>query len=164
MDKAIDATMGNGIDTLFLAKKIGTNGKIYAFDIQNKSVQKSKKLFEKNRITNKVEILQKSHEKMRDSIPPYWLGKVNVIMFNLGYLPGGDQSIVTKPESTIKALESSFQFLKKGGLLTIIAYRGHKGGEIESNEVSRWIKKNSGSLKSQAILTNNPILHICEKL
>ena len=163
-DKVIDATLGNGIDTLFLAKKVGEKGRVFAFDIQKNAIIKTKKLLKQNNISDIVTIVNNSHETMKLKLPVGWLGKVRAVMFNLGYLPGGDKNIITKPDSTVKALDASFQFLEKGGLLTIIAYKSHPGGKHEFHEVSDWVKKYDLFLSCKIYTTNDPILYICKKL
>jgi hypothetical protein len=59
-------------------------------------------------------------------------------MFNLGYLPGGDKHLITQTESTLVALQSAGKLLAKDGLLTIMAYPGHPGGDDEALKVAQW--------------------------
>ncbi len=40
----IDATCGNGFDTLFLCRTAGENGHVKAFDIQEQAIERTRKL------------------------------------------------------------------------------------------------------------------------
>ena len=125
-DTAIDATCGNGHDTLALAQ-MGA-GKIYAFDIQETAIRNTELLLaEENIPLDNVHLILDSHAHMCDHIKE----KVQVIVFNLGYLPAADKSIVTNAESTIKAVSEAMKLLKKDGLICISMYSGHPGGQEE---------------------------------
>jgi hypothetical protein len=132
-DICIDATAGNGYDTLFLANK---SKHVLSFDIQDLAIKNTKNLLDKNGMRN-VTLIQDSHEYMKE----YVTTKVKAIVFNLGYLPGGDKSIVTRVSSTIKALKSSIDLLCSGGAIFITVYIGHDGGVDESNELIGFVKK-----------------------
>jgi predicted methyltransferase len=129
---AIDATAGNGYDTLFLAQQVGDTGKVFSFDIQEKALQKTRQLLETEKLAHRVKLICCSHEYLANHINGQQVG---AIMFNLGYLPGGDHSIVTRPETTIKAMGAGLAKLKNGGLLTAVLYSGHAGGLEEKNAV-----------------------------
>ena len=75
------------------------------------------------------------HENILASIPAEYQGRVNVVMFNLGFLPGSDKSVITKGETTLKALEGSLKLLARGGMICIAIYAGHPGGEAEDRAV-----------------------------
>ncbi|SHM91157.1 class I SAM-dependent methyltransferase [Gracilibacillus kekensis] len=130
-DVVIDATCGNGNDTTFLSRLVGKTGKVYAFDIQKQAIEKTQVLLEKSNIEN-VELIHDGHEKV-----PHYLQdqKVAGAIFNLGYLPHGDPSIITVPETTIHAISSMLALLKKRGRIVIVIYHGHTGGTTEKNEV-----------------------------
>lgn len=134
---AIDATCGNGHDTLFLAKRCSEKGKVFSFDIQQQAIQVAKKRITENTLTNKVAFFCTSHENMQQHITQ----KAQVIMFNLGYLPNADKSITTQANSTIKALNSACQLLSNNGLLSILCYPGHAEGKIETEQVKQWLNK-----------------------
>ena len=134
-DIAIDATAGNGHDTLFLAQQVGTTGKVYSFDIQTSAIIATTKRVEHFKLDNVV-LINKDHAHLQEIIPKEHHGTVAVVMFNLGYLPGGDKSLITQSTSTLSAMNQSLNRLRTGGLLTIIAYTGHAGGEEETNAVS----------------------------
>ncbi len=123
----VDATAGNGRDTLFLARLVGPGGRVFAFDIQEGALQKTASLLEENRLAERVTLLHAGHETMSAHIE----APVSAVMFNLGYLPGGDRAIVTRPESTRLALAASLELLRPGGLITVVLYPGHPQGKEE---------------------------------
>jgi Putative rRNA methylase len=85
-----------------------------------------------------LSLIQASHATMHDHIPLPYHGKISAVMFNLGYLPGGDKSVVTQASSTVAALASASQLLVDGGLITVLAYPGHEGGLTETEQVKAW--------------------------
>lgn len=135
---AVDATMGNGNDTLFLSELVGPKGKVYSFDIQKTALENTRKLLMENNVEegDSIHLVLDSH----DNIDSYIKGEIDVGMFNLGYLPGGDHEIITKADTTIKALDWMFHHLKKGGLVSVIIYYGHEGGNEEKNSVISYIE------------------------
>ncbi len=126
-DKAVDATAGNGKDTLLLAHLVGSSGKVYSVDIQTEAIKKTSALLKTKGFLDRVELIQADHSHLSRLVPV----PVKAVMFNLGYLPGGDHNIITRPESTIKAVESAINITEPGGLITIVAYHGHPGGKEE---------------------------------
>ena len=128
----IDATCGNGQDTVFLAEH---TKEVFAFDIQKKALEQTKKTLVKAGLTN-VRLIHDSHE----NIALYTVDAIEVIMFNLGYLPGGDKTITTMRESTLSALKVALELLKPSGLISLIIYPGHKEGLKETNAVLAWFK------------------------
>lgn len=136
-DKAIDATCGNGHDTLFLAKLVGKQGKVFAIDLQETAVMNTQQLLSINQIdAQSYQLLCGCHGEVLEQIED----KVSVIMFNLGYLPGANKQIITMPTTTIKALDSASLRIELGGLLSIMCYRGHPGGAQESEAVLAWAR------------------------
>lgn len=129
-DTAIDATCGNGNDTLFLSQTVGPSGKVYGFDIQEQAIKKTKEKLQENDRQN-VSLIQDSHGKIPDYIKEDLFGGA---IFNLGYLPKSDKTIITKPHSTLAAVEAILDKLKTGGLVILVIYYGHAGG-IEEKEV-----------------------------
>jgi len=140
-DYAVDATVGNGKDTEFLARKVGENGKVYGFDIQDLAIEKTLKNLKEKNLEMRVKLIKDGHENLLKHIDR----PVKVIMFNLGYLPGSDRKIITKPESTIKAIEDGLKVLLPGGLISIICYYGHAGGIEEKDFVLDYVKNLDGS-------------------
>ncbi len=133
-DFVIDATIGNGYDTLYLSN-IVTNGHVFGFDIQKHAICNTKEKL----INNNYTLYQSSHENMVDILNNY-VGKISLILFNLGYLPGGNKKITTKSNSTIKAINSSLKLLNNKGFILVVVYPGHPEGLIESNKLLNYIK------------------------
>lgn len=138
-DFAIDATMGNGYDTLFLAECVGPSGKVIALDIQAQALQKTKERLENAGMLDRVQLALQSHADLDAVIPESWKGNMAVILFNLGYLPGGDKTLITTEKNTLIALEKSLAYLKPKGLLSIMLYPGHEGGKSEADAVLKWV-------------------------
>lgn len=133
---AIDATAGNGHDTYFLAGLVGASGKVFAFDIQEQALIKTRELLRAYGMEKRAELILQGHEHIDKYVP----GKVHGVIFNLGYLPGGDKRIVTAPKTTLAALKKSTLLLAPGGIIAICVYWGHAGGPEERKRVEEWIK------------------------
>ncbi|MEL7024901.1 MAG: class I SAM-dependent methyltransferase [Pseudomonadota bacterium] len=140
----IDATAGNGHDTLFLAQCVGPTGQVFAFDPQERAIASTQWRIDDAGVSERVTLLQASHATMADSLAAQCIGKVSVIMFNLGYLPGGDKTLTTQLESTLVALEACTPLLSETGVLSIMAYRGHTEGIAEFAGVSDWVNAQQG--------------------
>ncbi|MFD1706778.1 class I SAM-dependent methyltransferase [Siminovitchia sediminis] len=137
---AIDGTVGNGNDTLFLAKLVGKNGRVFGFDIQQQAIQNTTSLLEENGVADRVTLFQRGHETLTESLPQETHGKISGAMFNLGYLPGGDKTVVTQPETTIAAITQLLSVLEKGGVLCLVIYPGHEEGALERDHVLAFAK------------------------
>ncbi|MFB6364349.1 class I SAM-dependent methyltransferase [Paenibacillus elgii] len=138
-EAVVDATAGGGVDTAFLAHLVGPAGTVHAFDIQQQALDRTASRLEQECPgRGDVRLHLRSHEAMLEVIPEENLGCVGAVMFNLGYLPGADHETVTAPESTLAALEASVQLIRRGGIITIVLYTGHQGGQEEAAEVGRW--------------------------
>ncbi|WP_336881640.1 class I SAM-dependent methyltransferase [Priestia koreensis] len=138
-DIAVDATMGNGHDTVFLADLVGEKGHVYAFDVQETALQSTYKKIEEKQFEDRVTLLQKSHDQVQESLPKDDSRKITGAIFNLGYLPGGDKQIVTKPHSTIDAIQQLLALLKPEGIIVLVIYHGHPEGAIERDEVLSFV-------------------------
>ena len=136
-DLCIDATAGNGHDTLFLAGLTKESGKILYFDIQEQALFTTQKLLDSCGPFPHVRLILDSHEHLSRYAAP---GSVSCITFNLGYLPGGDHRIATHASTTIPAVASGLTLLKKGGLMTLCVYRGGDSGFEEYNSVFSYLK------------------------
>lgn len=135
-DIAIDATAGNGNDTLFLAQLVGPDGRVYSFDIQEKAINNTaKKLAEKN-LSERVTLIKSGHENM----DLYVKEEVKTVIFNLGYLPGGDHNIGTKAETTIQAINKAVELIKVNGIVCIVVYYGGDSGFDEKERVLEHVK------------------------
>ena len=144
-DSAIDATIGNGHDTVFLVEQVGSSGRVFGFDIQQSAIDstraKVKSCCNMPLLTKRLALIHASHANMGEKIPAKFHGNISAIMFNLGYLPGGDKSIITQTDSTLQALNSASRLLATKGLITILAYPGHAGGDKETPRVKSWCEQ-----------------------
>lgn len=137
-DIAVDATVGTGVDTAFLAEKVGAKGRVYGFDIQRQALTQAKTKLAKLELVDRVILLKHDHAEMTQHLPHEAKGKISAVMFNLGYLPGSDRKVITTKSSTIPALESAIEWIKPDGVVTIVAYPGHEGGGEEAEYVRQW--------------------------
>ena len=137
-DLCIDATMGNGNDTLLLSRLCGKKGHVLAFDIQNTALLHTKERLEKENADPNYELFLDSHVNMGNYAAPE---TVSCIVFNFGYLPGGDHSLATKADSSIQALTESLNLLKKGGILMLCIYSGGDSGFEERDALLNWLRE-----------------------
>lgn len=138
---SIDATCGNGFDTLFLAEI--TEKTVFSFDIQEAAITNTQKRLSKTPSQDKVTLIHQSHASMLEYCQQHQadaIGKVDAITFNLGYLPRADKSITTVEDSTVAALNAALKLLSQDGIISIICYRGHDGGLLESQAVLALLK------------------------
>ena len=140
-DRAIDATAGNGYDTLFLAEQVGPSGKVIAIDIQDCAIRSTRERLESAGLIDRVRLVTEDHAVALRKLIVDGHENVAAITFNLGYLPGSDKSIQTRAESTEEALAASIQLLNQGGYLCVTAYRGHSGGTAEAGTVEAFMHK-----------------------
>ncbi len=136
-DIAVDATAGNGHDTLFLAQLVGDDGFVYAFDVQKQAVDATLHRLLDNALEHRALVLKDGHE----NVAKYVNKPVAGAIFNLGYLPGSDHEVITRPNTTIQALESLLKLLKVGGIIVLVIYHGHEGGKEERDEVIRFVSE-----------------------
>ncbi|AGA57184.1 MAG: methyltransferase domain-containing protein [Thermobacillus sp.] len=158
-DAVIDATVGNGVDTAFLAKAVGPKGVVYGFDIQQAALDAARARVAAEAPETRLELFLASHHRMAELLPARLMGRVSAVMFNLGYLPGADdvRTVVTRPETTLAALDASLAFLRPGGVLTVVVYTGHEGGREEGEAVDAWARALPASA-GQAVLYRMPQL------
>lgn len=156
---AIDATAGNGHDTRFLAECVGERGRVFAFDIQPEAIEATRAAI--MGFAN-VTLIQRNHAELGDAIPPEFHGSIGAAMFNLGYLPGGDKTKTTRPDSTVMALRAAFRLLREGGIVTVLAYTGHPGGAEEAEAVAQWVNATTPRLEAGdhggAMISGRPCL------
>lgn len=134
---AVDATAGNGNDTLFLARTVGPQGQVYAFDIQEDALDKTRRRLAEAGELLQTRLIKDGHENLAQ----YVQGPVAAIMFNLGYLPRGNHEIITRPETTCRAIEAGLELLGPRGIMSIVVYSGHPGGDREAAEVESMVQK-----------------------
>lgn len=137
-DLVVDATIGNGNDTLFLANLV-PKGFVYGFDIQQIALDKTSKLLNDNNISN-YQLFLDNHKNINILLKDY-LAKISLITFNLGYLPGGNKFITTNYKSTIEAIDNSLNLLNNKGVILITVYPGHKEGLEEHKALEKYLKK-----------------------
>lgn len=157
----VDATAGKGKDTLFLCENMPRQGKVIAFDIQKEALNQAEELLQKNSYPVrtyhtedggqdwktrlmledaqdwKARLILDGHEHMEHYILPE---SVDVMMFNLGYLPGGDHALATRSETTIAAIGQGLSLLKCGGIMSICIYSGGDSGFAECDAVLDYLK------------------------
>lgn len=126
-DIAVDCTMGNGNDTAFLCSLVGEKGKVYAFDIQEEAVINTRRKLQELKLLERAELILDGHQ----NIDKYMKEQVQLVIFNLGYLPKGNHDITTQEETTIEAVQKSLAILKPDGIILLIVYSGHENGKQE---------------------------------
>lgn len=165
----IDATTGNGYDTQFLAELVGPSGTIYAFDIQPIALQKTRSRLECSGILN-VNLIQRCHSQMAEVVPREHHGLIAAVMFNLGYLPGADKQMTTTATTTSRAITWAITNLRRGGVVTIVAYTGHPGGADEADSVESLLRNleedcfEVRSVESQPGRTAGPRMFLVRRL
>lgn len=143
-DMVVDATAGNGNDTLFLARLVGGNGIVHAFDIQEEALARTEARLREAGLLGRVRPHLSGHERMLELLPAERHGEVGAVMFNLGFLPKDrairdePDLIVTRPETTLAALDAALRVLAPGGVMTIACYAGHELGRAETEAVHGW--------------------------
>jgi hypothetical protein len=139
---AIDATVGNGYDALFLAHRVGSTGKVLGFDVQKAALAGAREVLKFVGSMDRVALIHDSHSRVADYLPAG--ATIAGAMFNLGYLPRGNRKIITQPDTTVMALGSVLEHLAEGGRVTLLVYRGHEGGIAEYKEVRRFLEELPG--------------------
>jgi len=134
-DRVVDATCGNGNDTLLLAELVGPGGRVWAFDIQQQAIVRTSARLSEAGLDDRVETVMSGHEAMADHLAE----PVSLIVFNLGYLPGGLRNVITRPETTLAGLTRSIEIIKPGGILVVTLYPGHDGADAEQRAVEDWV-------------------------
>lgn len=141
-DLAVDATAGNGHDTLWLARCVGARGHVWALDVQPEAIASTRARLEQAGMTDRVSLIEGSHAEMQAWLAPRTQAAMSAVMFNLGYLPGSDKAVVTLAETTLPALEQGLELLRPGGIITLMIYRGHEGGQSEWRAIREWLEHN----------------------
>lgn len=132
-DTVIDATCGNGQDTLVIARLALQSGagKVFAYDIQESAIEKTRDLLSTQISSdqlNCITFIKGCHSVFPQEIA---LKSVKLIVYNLGYLPGGDKTVTTRVETTLNSIESALSLICPGGMLSITCYPGHPQGLLE---------------------------------
>lgn len=158
-DTCIDATAGNGHDTLALAKLVGPSGRVIGIDIQSQAVEATRLRLSDQNCLAQCELIQGDHAIELGKLISGIQGQVKTITFNLGYLPAGDTRITTQPSTTLSSMDASARLLEQGGALFVTAYRGHEGGNDEAEQVESWMlgrEENGWSVESHEPPTRDP--------
>lgn len=161
-DIVVDATMGNGHDTLYLSKLVKNNGHVFAFDIQKTALKNTKQRLISNNACDNVSLICDSHA----NLDQYVNDKIKAAIFNLGYLPNGDKKIITQAKSTIQAIKQLLPKLTINGRIILVLYYGHLGGKEEKDAILNYTKeleqKNYQVMTYQFInQINNPPICLC---
>jgi len=162
----VDATAGNGNDTLFLARNTCDQAVVWAFDIQEAALVKTERLLLANSLSGKVRLILDSHA----NIGKYIDDSIDVAMFNLGYLPGYGHEITTQPYFTLIALQQILNRLSVGGLVSLVAYPGHSTGydeHIELQKVFCEMPQNVYTVGCWSMVNHvkcPPVLYVIEKV
>ena len=137
---AIDFTMGNGNDTLFLSKAVGDMGKVYAFDIQDEALESTRALLSENGAPENYELICASHHRVKEFVRE----PIKAGIFNLGYLPrSGKKAVTTLRETTMPAVEAAIDMLLPDGVLIVAIYPGHEEGALEGDMLREYFKSTS---------------------
>lgn len=136
-DTAVDFTMGNGNDTLFLSRTVGETGRVYAFDIQPLALESTERLLKSESAPENYTLICASHHRVKEFVD----GPIKAGMFNLGYLPGsGQKAVTTMRETTMPAVEAAIDLLAPDGVLIVAIYPGHEEGALEGEMLREYFK------------------------
>ncbi|MBR2473965.1 MAG: methyltransferase [Clostridia bacterium] len=134
---AVDFTMGNGHDTAWLSKAVGENGRVYAFDVQEKALESTRETLKAENCPDNCSLILDSHSNVLD----YVKEKICVGVFNLGYLPGsGNKALTTLRPTTKKAVEAAISLLDKDAIILIAVYPGHEEGRLEGEMLDEMLQ------------------------
>lgn len=134
----VDATMGNGNDTLFFCRLAGKAGRVYAFDIQENALKNTRELLKSQNILERAELILDGHEHMDRYVGE---NTADAVCFNFGYLPGGDHRISTKADTSIEAIRKGLDILKPGGMMSLCIYSGGDTGFEEKTLILECLRK-----------------------
>ncbi|MFB4210581.1 class I SAM-dependent methyltransferase [Shouchella sp. JSM 1781072] len=137
-DTVVDATAGNGHDTLFLAGLVGANGKVISCDIQEEAISATRARVKSGEMEGRVDLHHIGHEQL-NQLPSFQTAQIRAAIFNLGYLPRGDKRITTTGDTTIQAIEQIYLKLPKEGRIVLVIYHGHPEGKIEKDDVLHYV-------------------------
>lgn len=130
----IDATCGNGHDTLFLAKTMlnqKSHQTLIAIDKQQQAIENTQILLKKEFSEKKLTRIY-FHQRCHSSFPPdITQGSVSLVVYNLGYLPGGNKQLTTESSTTLQSLKAALHLINSGGAISLTCYPGHPAGQLE---------------------------------
>lgn len=162
---AVDATLGNGHDCLWLCRLVGGQGRVYGFDIQEEAVERSRIRLTENGMEKRATLIHDGHQNMLAHVEKE---SADAIMFNLGWLPGAQHGVTTFTETTLLAVNAALEVLKQEGVMTICVYPGHDEGARERETLIRWAKeldekRYDAMIQSYLNQSNDPPLMIAVK-
>lgn len=130
----VDATVGHGKDTKFFLEHNVL--KVIGFEVQEDVLNETI-----NSIQNKkFHPYLMGHEKMDEVIH----STIDCIVFNFGYCPGKDESIYTKTETSLQAIQKGLKLLKKKGRMALVLYP-HEAGRQEAKAIEELVSSLSFS-------------------
>lgn len=138
---AVDATCGNGHDALVLAKLIFTTelSHLYCIDTQKQALASTSARLQQelpHLLLKNISLLHQCHSRFPEAIPP-----CDLIVYNLGYLPGGDKTKTTHVSTTLISLRAALSLIKPGGLVSMTCYPGHPSGAEEQASLIDYTSK-----------------------
>lgn len=135
----VDGTAGNGHDTLFLARLVGARGMVHAFDVQPRALARTAERLAEAGLEERVALHGRGHEELAAALASHgvWPPRITAAMFNLGFLPGSDRSLTTRPDTTLTALDALLPLMVPGGVVSLHVYAGHPGGADEAAGLDR---------------------------
>ena len=136
-DVVVDATMGNGKDTLFLCELVGETGHVFAFDVQAEAVERTRERVRDAGFESRTTLLLAGHETMGEHIAQ----PVQAVMFNLGWLPGAEHIVTKKPDTTLRAVSAALDLIAPGGIVTVCVYPGHEEGTRELEALKTYVSQ-----------------------
>ncbi|NGX53432.1 MAG: 2-phytyl-1,4-naphtoquinone methyltransferase [Chlamydiae bacterium] len=135
-DTVIDATCGNGQDMLALAQLLNGQGELIGYDIQKEALQKSEERLKKSLTPDQLQIITFRHQSHETFLEK----SAKLIVYNLGYLPGGDKSLTTQTVTTLQSLQSACGVIIPGGTISVMCYVGHEEGKREEEAVREFVQ------------------------
>lgn len=163
-ETAIDGTVGNGFDTCFLSEQVGDQGQVIGFDLQQLAIESTSKRLKATGRQN-VRLIKRGHENLSEYVDK---SSVSAVMFNLGYLPRSDKTVVTNGQTSVAAMSASLAALRDDGIMTVLAYRGHEGAKEEFAAVEQWLEDKADRydltrINSRPPKATSPVLFIFKK-
>ena len=142
-DTVIDATCGNGHDALVLAQLVipesgSTQKLVHIIDIQQDAIDSGQELLADNLTAEQLTAVN-WHTQSHAELPVDPLNApVSAVIYNLGYLPGGDKTVTTVTDSTLCSLQQAVALIRPGGIVSITCYPGHTAGAEEELAILEW--------------------------
>ena len=163
--RALDATLGNGHDALWLCGLVGEAGHVYGFDVQAEAVERSRARLEEAGVANRATLILDGHEHLGAYVEDE---SIDAAMFNLGWLPGAPHGVTTQTQTTLCAVDAALRALRPEGILTICVYPGHPEGARERDALLTWARALDGRrydvmLRAYLNQENDPPLMIAVK-